>query len=116
MDIMVRKMKALGDMNRFRIVMMLTERTLCVCEILEVLDIAGGTLSNHLKILKNAELISQVKEGRWILYGLKDENTKTFLQSMEKDIEDRSILDKDRKAIKNLDRMSCSKSIRSSDI
>ncbi len=60
------QMKALGDENRFRIMMMLRERPLCSCEMLEVLDIAGGTLSAHLKILKESGLLSQHKKGRWI--------------------------------------------------
>ncbi|MBI9101010.1 MAG: helix-turn-helix transcriptional regulator [Spirochaetales bacterium] len=116
MDMMINRLKALSDTNRFRILMMLTERDLCVCEILEVLDIAGGTLSNHLKILKNADLIDQNKEGRWILYALKDEATREFLRSLEKDIIDRTILEHDRKFITGIDRLSCSKSAKMNQV
>ena len=55
----VELMKVLGEENRFRISMMLLVRPLCVCELLEVLSIAGGTLSNHLKILRNSGLVEQ---------------------------------------------------------
>ena len=62
----VEMMKALGDENRFRIFMVLRQKTMCVCELLELLDIAGSTLSAHFKILKPAGLIEQKRKGRWI--------------------------------------------------
>jgi len=82
MDQLVKRLKALGDENRFRIMMMLTERPLCSCEMLEVLDIAGGTLSAHLKILKEAELIRQQKKGRWMECSLADEETRRLIASL----------------------------------
>ncbi len=109
----VLKMKALGDTNRFRILMMLTERALCVCEILEVLDIAGGTLSNHLKILKTAGLINDRREGRWIIYELADDNTRTFADLLEMDMKDPGQIVNDRNTLKNINRTVCSKSNRS---
>ena len=59
--------KALGDENRLRILLMLRQRPLCVCEIHEVLDIALSTLSAHLKHMKNTGLIEDEKDGRWVL-------------------------------------------------
>ena len=66
MEKLVGQLKALGDENRFRIMMMLRERPLCSCELLEVLDIAGGTLSAHLRVLRESGLIRQEKKGRWV--------------------------------------------------
>ena len=57
--------KALGDRNRFRIVKMLQQRPLCVCEIREVLDISQPAVSRQLSILKNAGLIEDEKDGVW---------------------------------------------------
>jgi ArsR family transcriptional regulator len=63
-------LKALSDMNRLRILLMLRVRPLCVCEISEVLNIALSTISSHLKILRNAGLIEDNKDGRWVIYRL----------------------------------------------
>lgn len=108
MNNVVNQMKALGDSNRFRISMMLMERSLCVCELLEVLDIAGGTLSNHLKILKNAGLIDQRKDGKWVEYFIADEKARTLLKSLLSYIDDTAQIDEDRKIITAINRTVCS--------
>lgn len=105
---MINKLKALSDPNRFRILMMLEIRPLCVCELLEVLEIAGGTLSNHLKILKNSGLIDQNKDGRWVEYRLLDSDAAQFINRIGKNITDRSLLEKDREIIDRINRSVCS--------
>ena len=105
---LIKKIKALSDANRFRIVMMLKARPLCVCELLDVLDIAGGTLSNHLKILKNSGLIDQKKDGRWVEYYLKDDISTSFIGIMESHMEDPSQINADRDRISKLSREICS--------
>ncbi|NQT59589.1 MAG: winged helix-turn-helix transcriptional regulator [Bacteroidetes bacterium] len=102
--------KALGDENRFRIFMMLRVRSLCVCEILEVLDIAGGTLSNHLKILHHAGLIHQKREGRWIVYFLVESIDQRLLAYIDHNLEDPEVLNKDRDTVLGLSREVCSAS------
>lgn len=61
---------ALSDEARVRIVEMLSHKERCVCELEQVLDIAQSRLSFHLKVLKDANLIADRKEGRWMYYGL----------------------------------------------
>ena len=107
MQILISKLKALSDPNRFRIIMMLKERTLCVCELLEVLEIAGGTLSNHLKILKNADLIEQTKDGRWVEYHIKDENSLALINQIEEHLTDRKQIEKDKDYISRINRDVC---------
>jgi len=70
MEKLVNIFKALGDKNRLRIVKMLQQRTLCVCEITAVLALAPSTVSKHLSILKQAGLITDKKEGKWVYYSL----------------------------------------------
>ena len=65
--------KALSDENRVRIIMFLLEDELCVCQIIELLGLAPSTVSKHLSILKQAELIDSRKKGRWIYYRLPEE-------------------------------------------
>ena len=66
-------LKALSDESRLRVVMSLEYAgELCVCQILELLDLAPSTVSKHLSILKHAGLIQSRKKGRWIHYSLSD--------------------------------------------
>ena len=62
--------KALGDKNRIRILKMLEQKHLCVCEITAILGLAASTTSKHLSILKEAGLIFEEKEGKWVNYHL----------------------------------------------
>lgn len=67
--------KALGDSNRLRILSMLSVRDLCVCEINAVLNVSMSTISSHLKILRNAGLVTSKKDGRWIIYSLNEKDS-----------------------------------------
>lgn len=67
---LVKIFKALSDPNRIRILKMLEMRSLCVCEIREVLNLASSTVSKHLSILRDAELILDHKDGKWVNYQL----------------------------------------------
>lgn len=60
--------KALSDPNRLRIIRMLQGKSLCVCEIKEVLKLANSTVSQHLSILKESGFIIEKKEGKWVNY------------------------------------------------
>ena len=99
MKTVVNQLKALGETNRFRICVMLLEKPLCVCELLSVLDIAGGTLSSHLKVLKNSGLIDQRKDGKWIEYFLADEGAEKLIQFAASCIADTTVTDEDRSRI-----------------
>lgn len=66
--------KALSDDNRVRIVAMLDGRELCVCQVIELLELAPSTVSKHLAILKQARLIDGRKDGRWMYYRLADDD------------------------------------------
>jgi len=65
-------LRALGDENRVRILAALDGRELCVCQIVELLQLAPSTVSKHLSILKDARLLDARKQGRWIHYRLAD--------------------------------------------
>ncbi|UCH94437.1 MAG: winged helix-turn-helix transcriptional regulator [Candidatus Aminicenantes bacterium] len=62
--------KALGDKTRLRIINMLGEKSMCVCEITEVLKLSQSTISGHLRVLKDAELVEDEKDGLWVEYHL----------------------------------------------
>lgn len=71
--------KALADPNRVRILMALRNGELCVCRIIELLQLAPSTVSKHIAILKQAGLVEGRKEGRWMHYRLpKAENSTSW--------------------------------------
>jgi DNA-binding transcriptional ArsR family regulator len=66
--------KALADTHRTRALMSLRDGELCVCRIVELLELAPSTVSKHLDILRRAGLVETRKEGRWIYYRLAGED------------------------------------------
>ena len=75
--------KALSDENRIRALMMLTGGELCVCQIIEMLGLAPSTVSKHMSILRQAELVETRKEGRWIYYRLADREVQTTCEILD---------------------------------
>jgi len=66
--------KALGDPTRLRIVQMLAQHgEMCVCRIVDELEMNQPTVSHHMAKLKQAGLLDARKEGQWIHYSLKVE-------------------------------------------
>lgn len=74
--------KALSDSNRIRILKMLQVRSLCVCEIREILNLANSTVSKHLSILRDAELILDEKDGKWVNYALNDATHELYVSQL----------------------------------
>ena len=66
--------KALADENRVRILAALKDRELCVCQIIDLLQLAPSTVSKHLSILRQARLLAVRKNGRWAYYRLNEIN------------------------------------------
>ena len=56
--------KALGEPTRLKIIKLLADRELCVCDLEEVMQISQPRISQHLKVLKHAGLINERKEGQ----------------------------------------------------
>jgi DNA-binding transcriptional ArsR family regulator len=70
MRLTLRMTKALADIQRVRILMMMGAGELCVCQVIEVLTLAPSTVSKHLSILTAAGLLDSRKAGRWMYYRL----------------------------------------------
>jgi ArsR family transcriptional regulator, arsenate/arsenite/antimonite-responsive transcriptional repressor len=68
----IKVMKALSDPNRVKILKILQQRMLCVCETQAALRLAQPTISKHFKILEDAGLVIRKKEGLWVNYRLAD--------------------------------------------
>ncbi len=61
---------ALSDETRLEIVAMLVPGERCVCELMSALDAAQSRLSFHLKVLKDAGIVLDRRDGRWVHYSL----------------------------------------------
>jgi ArsR family transcriptional regulator len=64
--------KALSDETRLRIIKLLEQGELCVCDIVAALDMVQPKISFHLGALKEAGFIKDRRQGRWIHYRLND--------------------------------------------
>ena len=64
----VRVFKALGDEKRLRILALLRQGERWACVLLEHLNLSQPTLSHHMKILCDAQLVTGRKEGKWVYY------------------------------------------------
>lgn len=62
--------KAFCDPNRLTILTLLQSGEKCACKLLEELKIGQPTLSHHMKILCDAEIVKGRKEGKWVYYSL----------------------------------------------
>jgi len=76
--------KALSDANRRKIIALLKQKEMTAGEISEQFDVSKPTISEHLKILRNADLISSEKDGQFIRYFLNTSILEDFLSYMLK--------------------------------
>jgi ArsR family transcriptional regulator len=85
-------MKALSDPNRVRVLKLLQDKELCVCNIQAFLHLAQSTVSRHMKVLEDAGLVEHRRQGTWIMYRLTEkhesEYAATILPHLEHWLED----------------------------
>lgn len=66
-------LKVLADPTRLQIMLLLSlEEELCVCELVAALDESQPKISRHLRILKDARLICDRRQGQWMYYAMAD--------------------------------------------
>lgn len=68
------KFKALSDETRLRILALLTNDEMCVCDLMAILDLPQSTVSRHLATLRNAGWVEDRRQGVWMYYRLCDDN------------------------------------------
>ena len=64
----IKTLKALADPTRLRILRLLLQRDLCVCELMFILKMEQSRVSHQLRILRDADLAEDIREGKWIIY------------------------------------------------
>jgi len=92
---LIKIFKALSDPTRLRILLLLLNRDLCVCELTFILDMEQSRISHQLRILRDADLLEDTREGKWIIYRIPESTQKElrnlledFLKERIKDSED----------------------------
>lgn len=87
---------------------MLQTKSLCVCEITEVLKLATSTVSKHLSILRYAGFVIEQKEGKWVNYLINpkppDQRISSVLSTLDFWIADDNSIISDKQKIQNIDR------------
>lgn len=71
--------KAFGDPTRIRILFVLFEAEVCVCDLAEALNMTQSAVSHQLKVLKQLKLVKNRREGKSIFYSLADDHVRTII-------------------------------------
>ena len=71
--------KVFGDSTRIKILYVLFEAEMCVCDIAALLGMTQSAISHQLKALKNARLVKSRREGKTVFYALADNHVKTII-------------------------------------
>jgi ArsR family transcriptional regulator, arsenate/arsenite/antimonite-responsive transcriptional repressor len=103
METALNTVKALADGNLMRVIVALMERDeLCVCQLNEMLGLAGATVSRHMSILQNAGLVASRKEGRWVYYRLGAPFPPRLRQWLSESLADSPKIEADRSSLQTI--------------
>ncbi len=72
--------KVFGDGTRIRILYVLFEAEVCVCDLAKLLGMTQSAVSHQLRILKQARLVKSRRDGKTIFYSLADEHVRSLIQ------------------------------------
>lgn len=86
-EIQIKMFKALGHPVRMKIVKKLFEGEMCACKFINDVEFSQSNLSQHLKILKEAKIVSSEKKGMNVIYKLTDSNIAEIIKISENVIE-----------------------------
>ena len=71
--------KIFADSTRIKILYVLFESEMCVCDIAQLLEMSQSAVSHQLRVLKNARLIKFRRDGKTIFYSLADDHVRTII-------------------------------------
>ena len=80
--------KVFGDSKRIRILLLLFEAEVVVCDLAQVLNMTQSAISHQLKILKQSRLVKSRREGKSIFYSLADDHVRTMIAQGREHIEE----------------------------
>ena len=80
--------KVFGDSTRIRILFVLFEAEVCVCDLAEALHMTQSAISHQLRILKQNKLVKSRREGKSVFYSLADGHVRTIIAQGQEHIEE----------------------------
>lgn len=87
MEAAIKMFKALSDETRLRIYLLLLQGELCVCELVNILNMEQSRISHSVRILKEAGLVVNRREGKWIIYAVSPETENNrIIQSLKNEL------------------------------
>ncbi|MGF7186422.1 ArsR family transcriptional regulator [Desulfitispora alkaliphila] len=114
MDLSIhKKFKALGEPTRLKILKMLSIQSMCVCELSEILEMLQPRVSQHLKVLKEADLVQERREGYWVYYSINKDNLQGLFSDLKQFLtSDLSQMPSFQKELDNLNNMPTNEKLR----
>lgn len=83
MEKTVELLKAIADETRFKIILLLSKQEMAVCEFMSALNLSQPAVSHHLKILKQARLVKDHREGKWNFYTIDHQKFEDLRSNVE---------------------------------
>lgn len=80
--------KVFGDSTRIKILYVLFEAEMCVCDIAQLLNMTVSAISHQLRVLRNARLVKQRRDGKTVFYSLVDDHVRTIISMGVEHIEE----------------------------
>jgi ArsR family transcriptional regulator len=102
-------LKAFADETRLRILNLLSDGELCVCDLMAILKVPQPKVSRHLAYLRRHDLVNTKRDGQWIYYSLSKPVTglhKRLVSCLDDCLDDTPIFTDDKKALKTVGRES----------
>ncbi|MEE4254895.1 MAG: metalloregulator ArsR/SmtB family transcription factor [Desulfuromusa sp.] len=102
MDDLTALFKALSDRNRLRILAVLMKnQELCACQLIELMQVTGATVSRHMGVLLASGLITSRKDGRWVYYRMRPEQVEFagLVSWIEKQLTNDLVIERDAKTL-----------------
>jgi ArsR family transcriptional regulator len=106
MDQTMKAFKALADESRIRILWMLEEKPLCVCEIRASLSLSQSSISRHLQLLNEAGFVTTKRSGQWKEY-LLNPTPALLIQGLITQVRTAALLDPEAKTLRDLAKKVC---------
>lgn len=109
MDNLTEFFKVLSDETRLRIIHLLTHQELCVCELVDILDLSQPKISKHIAKIRQAGLVNTRRKEQFILYSFDNSNNSymNILSSIFEEVETNNTLEKDYKKLQLVESFHC---------
>ncbi len=78
--------KAMGEGTRVKIIILLLKEELCICELIKELGLSQSAVSHHMKILKQADLVNDRRDGKWTFYSINKTGFEKHFEVMQENL------------------------------